>query len=61
MSTMVNEQKEQLLLWRSAFMAIGRALRHEFECDQRVMRDHIRQLLAQLHTIGKPKSEGPSS
>jgi hypothetical protein len=55
---MNNQDEEQLMLWRAAFMAIGRALRDEFECEQpHEAPDRIRRMLAQLETIGKPKNE----
>jgi len=45
---MVNETKEQFVLWQAALTAIGRALRHEFDCDQQQVPNHIRQVLAQF-------------
>jgi hypothetical protein len=52
--------KEQVMLWRAAVMALGRALRHEFESRQEEMPEHIRRLVTELETVGEPKSEGKS-
>ena len=50
--------KEQAMLWRAAVMALGRALRHEFESRQEEMPEQMRRLVAELETVGEPKSEG---
>jgi len=39
---------QQAMLWRAAVLAIGRALRHEFETEQKELPEHMRQLLDQL-------------
>jgi hypothetical protein len=39
---------EQAMLWRAAVQAIGRAIRHGFECEQRELPKHMRELLDQL-------------
>ena len=56
----MNDQnkEEQVMLWRAAVMALGRALRHEYENKQEEMPEHMRQLVTQLETAGKPKKEG---
>jgi hypothetical protein len=51
---------EQVMLWRAAVMALGRALRHEYESKQEEIPEHMRQLVTQLETAGKPKKEGSS-
>jgi hypothetical protein len=58
----MNEQnkKEQEMLWRAAIMAVGRALRHEYENKREEMPEHMRELVTQLETAGKPKNEGSS-
>jgi hypothetical protein len=58
----MNEQnkKEQVMLWRAAVMALGRALRHEYQNKQEAMPEHMRELVTQLETAGKPKKEGSS-
>ena len=58
----MNDQnkEEQVLLWRAAVMALGRALRHEYENKQEEMPEHMRELVTQLETAGKPKKEGSS-
>ena len=56
---MNNEKnKEQVMVWRAAVMALGRALRHEFESRQEEMPEQMRRLVAELETVGDPKSEG---
>ena len=55
---MNNQNKEQVMLWRAAVMALGRALRHEFESRQEEMPEQMRRLVAELETVGEPKSEG---
>jgi len=45
---MVANPTEQAILWRKAVQAIGRALRHEFECEQKELPEHMRELLDQL-------------
>jgi hypothetical protein len=55
---MANITKEQLLLQRAAVMAIGRALRHQFECEQSDKPpDHILEILDQLESDEKPKDQ----
>jgi hypothetical protein len=58
----MNDQnkEEQVMLWRAAVIALGRALRHEYENKQEEMPEHMRQLVTQLETTGKPKTEGSS-
>jgi hypothetical protein len=53
-------KEEQVMLWRAAVMALGRALRQEYENKQEEMPERIRQLVTQLETAGKPKKEGSS-
>jgi hypothetical protein len=48
------------MLWRAAVMALGRALRHEYENKQEEMPEHMRQLGHPTETAGKPKKEGSS-
>ena len=53
---MVHETKEQLTVRRAALMAVGRALRHELDCEQPDrLPDHIRRLLARLESKEEPK------
>jgi hypothetical protein len=52
--------KEQVMLWRAAIMALGRALRHEYESKPEDMPEHMHQLVTQLETVGEPKNEGKS-
>jgi hypothetical protein len=60
-SDMNDENKEeQLMLWRAALMALGIALRREYEKKQEETPEHMRQLLTQLETAGKPKKESGS-
>jgi hypothetical protein len=54
---MNNQNKEQVMLWRAAIMALGRALRHEYESKQEEMPEHMRRLLTQLEAAGQPKEE----
>jgi hypothetical protein len=58
----MNDQnkEEQEMLWRAAIMAVGRALRHEYENKQEEMPEHMREFVTQLETAGKPKNEGSS-
>jgi hypothetical protein len=58
---MNNEKnKEQVMVRRAAVMALGRALRHEFESRQEEMPEHMRRLVTELETAGEPKCEGKS-
>jgi hypothetical protein len=58
---MNNQNKEeQVMLWRAAVMALGRALRHEYENKQEEMPEHMRQLVTELEAAGKTKKEGSS-
>jgi hypothetical protein len=50
-------KEEQVVLWRAAIVAIGRALRHEYENKQEEMPEHMRELITQLETAGKPKND----
>jgi hypothetical protein len=50
---MENHTKEQKLLWEAAVRAIGRALKRDFECEQKNVPDRMRQLLAELEAKGK--------
>jgi len=55
---MANITKEQSLLQRAAVMAIGRALRHQFECEESdKLPDHILEILDQLESDEKPKDQ----
>src|SRR5439155_26690442 len=46
---MVHETREQLMVRRAALMGVGRALRHELDCEQPDrLPEHIRKLLARL-------------
>jgi hypothetical protein len=54
------KNKEQVMVRRAAVMALGRALRHEFESRQEEMPEHMRQLVAELETAGEPKNKGKS-
>jgi hypothetical protein len=38
-------------------MALGRALRHEFENKQEEMPEHMRRLVTQLETAGEDKED----
>jgi hypothetical protein len=53
--------KEQVMLWRAAVMALGRALRHEYESKEKEMPEHMRQLVAELETVGEAKKEEGSN
>ena len=55
LSDMENHTKEQQLLWDAAVRAIGRALKHDFECKQQNLPVRMRELLAELEAKGKPK------
>jgi hypothetical protein len=60
-SHMAKITKEQSLLQRAAVMAIGRALRHQFECKQSdKLPDHILEILDQLESDENPKDQSPS-
>jgi hypothetical protein len=48
-------KEEQAVLWQAAVVAIGRALRHEYENQQEEMPEHRRQLVTQLEISGKPQ------
>jgi hypothetical protein len=50
-------KKEQVMLRRAAVKALGRALRHHYESKDE-MPEHMRQLVTQLETAGKPKDDG---
>jgi hypothetical protein len=54
---MATDSKEQQLLWEAAVSAIGRALKHEFECEQQDVPDRIYRLLAELEAKEKLKRE----
>jgi hypothetical protein len=58
---MNNQNKEQVILWRAAVMALGRALRHEYEGKQEEVPEHIRRLLTQLEAASEPKNDGNSN
>jgi hypothetical protein len=53
---MNDQNKKEDLLWRAAIMAIGRALRHKYENEQEEMPEHMRELVTQLETAGKPRT-----
>jgi hypothetical protein len=53
-------KEEQLMLWRAAVMALGRALRHDYETKHEEVPEHMRRLVTQLETAGEPKDEGRS-
>ena len=57
LSDMENHTREQQLLWEAATRAIGRALKHDFECEQQNVPDRMRELLAELEAKGRPKRE----
>ena len=57
LSDMENHTREQQLLWEAATRAIGRALKHDFECEQQNVPDRIQQLLAELEAKGRPERE----
>jgi hypothetical protein len=48
LANMINDETEQELLRRAITREIGRALRHMFEIEHKVLPDSIRQLLEQL-------------
>jgi hypothetical protein len=48
--------EEQAMLLQVAASTIGRILRHEFELEQQEMPHHMRQLLAQLDSIGRSEN-----
>jgi hypothetical protein len=54
---MENHTKEQQLLWEAAVRAIGRALKHDFECEQQNVPARMRELLAELEPKDKPKRQ----
>jgi hypothetical protein len=54
---MAEQTKEQLMLWRAAVRAIGRALRQEYEPKQAQTSDHLRQLLSKLDSKRKHNKE----
>jgi hypothetical protein len=54
---MNNQNKEQVMLWRAAIMALGRALRHEYESQPEEMPEHMHRLLTQLEAVGQFKGE----
>jgi hypothetical protein len=54
---MTTDSREQQLLWEAAVSAIGRALKHEFECEQQDVPDRIYRLLAELEAKEKLKRE----
>jgi hypothetical protein len=56
-SIMAEQTKEQLMLWRAAVRAIGRALRQEYEPKQEQTSDHLRQLLSKLDSKRKHNKE----
>ena len=49
---MENHTKEQQLLWEAAVRAIGRALKHDFGCEQQNVPGRMRELLAELEAKG---------
>jgi hypothetical protein len=53
---MATDRKEQQLLWEAAVKAIGRALKHELECEPQNVPERMRELLAELEM--KRKSKG---
>jgi hypothetical protein len=53
--------KEQVMLWRAAVMALGRALRHEYETKQEEIPEHIRRLVTQLEAAAQPNNEEGSN
>jgi hypothetical protein len=57
LSDMATDRKEQQLLWDAAVKAIGRALKHELECEPQNVPERMRELLAELEIKGKPKRE----
>jgi hypothetical protein len=57
LSDMENHTKEQQLLWEAAVRAIGRALKHDFECEQQNVPARMRELLAELEPKDKPKRQ----
>jgi hypothetical protein len=55
---MLNRVKKQSVVQRAALMAIGRALRHQFECEQpENLPDHIREMLVRLENEEKSKNK----
>jgi len=57
LSDMENHTREQQLLWDAAVWAIGRALKHNFDCEQQNVPVRMRELLAELDAKGRPKRE----
>jgi hypothetical protein len=54
---MTSTIREQQLLLDAVARAIGRELKHEFECEQQNVPDRIQQLLAELEAKGRPERE----
>jgi hypothetical protein len=54
---MSDNNKEQVMLWRATVMALGRALRHEYESKQEEIPEHMRRLVNQLETAGATKND----
>ena len=50
--------REQQLLWEAAVKAIGRALKHELQCERQNVPERMRELLAELEARRKPEGEG---
>jgi hypothetical protein len=57
LSDMTTDPKEQQRLYEAAVKAIGRALKHEIECEQQTVPDRMRELLIELEAKGKSKGE----
>ena len=57
LSDMTTDSKEQQRLYEAAAKAIGRALKHEIECEQQSVPDRMRELLSELEAKGKSKDE----
>ena len=57
LSDMTTDRKEQQLLWEAAVRAIGRALKHELECEPQNVPERMRELIAELEAKGKPERE----
>jgi hypothetical protein len=57
LSDMTTDKKDQQRLYEAAVKAIGRALKHEIECEQQSVPDRMRELLTELEAKGKPKGE----
>jgi hypothetical protein len=54
---MSSNNTEQVVLWRAAVMALGRALRHEYESKQEEIPEHMRRLVTRLEMAAAAKND----